>query len=384
MGRARGGEFRPAAWRTLAGLAPRALAFALAFALAPAPVRAHDGLENQIARATAELLRSPDDPDLMLRRGDLLLLNGQPLAALEDYAGAGELRPGLELGARRARALLATGDAEAAERELDAHLQRHPADVQARLTRAEARTRLGRDAEAVADYEEAISEIEAAVKSRAMNPGPANPGATGASAIGPGGAGPNGGGSGPESTAASTAPAPVAPQAYLDRARAQERAGRPEDAVRGLDAAMAEIGPAASLQLEAIELEVRAGAFDRALARLDQVSAAATRKEEWLWRKGTILMRAGRADQARAAWGEALRAAESAPEGRKRGKAHRELIEKIRAALDTAETTASPTAGQTAGKPAGKPETQTAVQTTTEVASKKSAREEPNPETPKP
>ncbi len=75
------------------------------------------------------------------------------------------------------------------------------------------------------------------------------------------------------------------PDDVLDAARALRRAGASRHAVRVLDHAMARLGPLASFQQAAIEVEIDERRFDAALARLDMLLARNPRHGAWQIRR---------------------------------------------------------------------------------------------------
>jgi predicted negative regulator of RcsB-dependent stress response len=121
----------------------------------------------------------------------------------------------------------------------------------------------------------------------------------------------------------------------LERAQALASAGdgHVAEALRSLDEGVAELGPVVTLQLLAIELELRRKTYDAALARLDAVAAQSPRKETWLERRGQILASAGRAAEAGEAFVAALAAVEALPPPRRRVRAVIELEARLRTAL---------------------------------------------------
>ena len=125
------------------------------------------------------------------------------------------------------------------------------------------------------------------------------------------------------------------PELFVERAAAIAAGGAPHtrEALGGLDEAVARYGPLVTLQLPAIELELREGRYDAALARLETIAAQTARQESWLARRGDILLRAGRAEEARAAYAAALAALESLPAPRRRTRAVADLETRVRAAL---------------------------------------------------
>ena len=72
-----------------------------------------------------------------------------------------------------------------------------------------------------------------------------------------------------------------------------------EPAIQGLDQGAAEFHGAITLQLLAVELEVERRNWDSALARLAEIEANSTRKESWLARRGDVLVKADRPQEAR-------------------------------------------------------------------------------------
>src|SRR3569832_1367650 len=124
------------------------------------------------------------------------------------------------------------------------------------------------------------------------------------------------------------------PELYLERACVL--AGNEQqitEALRGLDEGIARLGPIVTLQLAAIDLELRRKNYDAALTRLDQITAQSERKEAWLIRRGEILKVAGRDDEARAAFNAALVAIESLPAGHRQSRSVTALELRARSAL---------------------------------------------------
>jgi tetratricopeptide (TPR) repeat protein len=123
------------------------------------------------------------------------------------------------------------------------------------------------------------------------------------------------------------------PDDYLHRMRAQLAAGRNEAALGGLDEGIARLGPIASLELPAIDLEREARRWDQALARLERLAAQAERKETFLDRRGQLLLEAGRREEARRAFRAALDAIAALPEPQRRAPATAELAARLRRQL---------------------------------------------------
>jgi predicted negative regulator of RcsB-dependent stress response len=103
--------------------------------------------------------------------------------------------------------------------------------------------------------------------------------------------------------------------------------------LRGLDEGINKLGPVVTLQLAAIDLELRRKNYDGALARLEQITAQSGRKETWLVKRGEILKLAGRDDEARAAFNAALVAIEALPPAYRQSRAVTALELRARSAL---------------------------------------------------
>lgn len=248
----------------------------------------HEGLDQQIARATLEIESHPGRADLRLRRADLHRVHEDWAAAAADYDQAARLDPGLaavHLG--RARLWLAFGDAARAKSSADLFLAKEPDHADGLLERARALSRLGRSTESVEDFTRAIGRLAA-----------------------------------------------PPPEIFLERAAAQRAQGRLEDAVRGLDEGIRALGAVVSLRLAALDLDVELRRYDSALARVLEIESRAERKDSWLVRRGEILLLAGRRDEAREAYRAALASIEGLPAGRRTAPFTRELEQKVRASLE--------------------------------------------------
>lgn len=216
---------------------------------------AHGPLVEQIAQVSREIEADPANAQLYLRRGELRRVHEEWGAALADYGRAKVLAPAEDrIDFLRGRALQEAGRPGEAKAALDFYLARHPADVEALVARARALRAFGEHRAAADDYGLALE----------RTPGPD-------------------------------------PDLYLQRAQTQLAAGDLAAAVEGIDSAIARLGPLASLQLFAVELDMRQGRIDGALARLDRVASRSARRETWHARRGEILALAGRPAEARAA-----------------------------------------------------------------------------------
>jgi len=251
---------------------------------------AHGDLHESIVAVTAEIEKSPQDGALYLRRAMLHAAHEDVRPAEADFARAEALKAdasAIWLG--RGRLQLAVGRLAEARATLDQLLAREPHHVEALVTRARARARL-RDAEAAAaDF-----------------------------------------------TAAIAASGHPEPEYFLERAevRASMEPPRYEEAIRSLDDGLKRLGEGVlTLQLAAIDLEVEAGRIEAALSRIDRVAATAVRKESWLTRRGDLLAGAGRTDEARRAYEQALAALAILPARARATRTMADLEMRIRMAL---------------------------------------------------
>jgi predicted Zn-dependent protease len=106
-------------------------------------------------------------------------------------------------------------------------------------------------------------------------------------------------------------------------------------ALKGLDDGIKRLGPLVTLQLFAIDAELKQGNYDGALARVDSIAARSPRKETWLARRGEILKQAGKPQEARKAYTDALAALQTLPPTRRNVPAMQELARRIQKEIDT-------------------------------------------------
>lgn len=255
------------------------------------PACGHGDVHERIEAVTAEIGKSPGQGALYLRRAALHAEHEDIKAAAADYDRAESLHADLvAVWLGRAKLQLATGRPADACATLDPLLAREPRHVDALVTRARAKAAL-RDTEgAAADF-----------------------------------------------TAGIAASARPDPEHYLERAAVLAEATPPrwEEAIRGLDDGLHRLGAGVvTLQLAAIDLESRAGRLDEALARVDQATTTAPRKETWLVRRGDLLSQARRPAEARAAYEQALGATAALPPRIRNTRAITDLEAQARKALD--------------------------------------------------
>jgi tetratricopeptide (TPR) repeat protein len=248
----------------------------------------HGDLHEHIARVEQQIAASPADAGLYLRRAELHRQHQDWERAERDYHRALELVPDhAEAPWMRARAQVESGKAALALAALDRFLERHPEHPSARLTRARAAMALGRFGTAVEDYALALDRLPA-----------------------------------------------VEPDLFLERRDAQQRAGIPLHAqLAGIELALQRLGPVPSLEDAALELELRTGAFEAALARLDRQAEASARKDRWHYRRGLALAQAGRLAQAADAFRAALVEIDKLPPHLRATRASMTLLEQLHGEL---------------------------------------------------
>ena len=76
----------------------------------------------------------------------------------------------------------------------------------------------------------------------------------------------------------------------------------------GLDDGIADLNQPVTLQLLAIELELRRNRHSAALVRIDSLAARSKRQETWSLRRAEVFESAGRLDEARGAYAATLEA----------------------------------------------------------------------------
>lgn len=263
----------------------------LGLAIAP-PALAHVALDEQIGELTHRIQHQPNDATLYLRRGELHRIRREWDAAVSDYETARRIDPEMaSVDLCLGRLLLETDRPAQARAALDRFLSRRPDHAEGLVFRARSQEMMGDHLAAAADLTRAIER--------------------------------------------SAPPERPRPEYYLDRARALMAAGEAhlDEALHGLDAGLERLGEPVTLVLSAIELEVKAGRYDAALARVDRIATRAARKEIWLGRRAEILELAGRLDEARRCHEQTLEAIESLPSARRGAAAVLELESSARASL---------------------------------------------------
>jgi predicted Zn-dependent protease len=250
---------------------------------------AHGPIHEQIEEVTRHIQREPRNAELYLKRAELYRIHREWDSASSDYQKARNLDPKLEtVDFLAGRMLLESEKFEQARILLDRYLSKHPDEPEPLLVRARVKAALGKNRESAEDYTRAIARY----------------------------------------------PEPR-PDHYIERARALAAAGDRgvEEAIAGLDEGIQKLGPTITLELLAIDLQVKVKRYDAALSRLDSILARSPRKETWLVRKAEILAQAGRKQEAREEFARALSALESLPPQYRSTRAMAELEKRCKTAI---------------------------------------------------
>src|SRR5215203_2494306 len=186
---------------------------------------AHEGLHEQIVAVSAKIHRDPKNASLYLQRGELYRLHRNWTRAAADYDQAARLQPDLKIvDLARGKMLFEAGKYQRAKVALDRFISWQSGNFEGLVTRARVFAKIGARSDAIRDFTHALSQA-------------------------------------PE------------PELYLERAQVtalDEK--RIAEALSGLDEGINRLGPLATLQLTAIDLELRRHNYDGALNRLDQIA----------------------------------------------------------------------------------------------------------------
>jgi tetratricopeptide (TPR) repeat protein len=247
---------------------------------------AHEELSLQIGEISAQIRQTPNDANLYLRRAELNRTDARWKEAERDYLKAKKLAPEMDA-ADFGLALLYydTHRFDHSLKVLNQFLGKHPQHAKALVTRARILKRRG-------DWHQAVEDYSMSLENDAD------------------------------------------PAVYIERADLLKSQNRIDEAISGLDKGIAALGPAVTLELAAIQLELQLRHYDSALRRLDLIASQAERKEIWLVERADILRTASRNEEAKRNYHDALDAISGLSDSKKNTKATRELEQKIHTALE--------------------------------------------------
>lgn len=209
--------------------------------LCPVFALAHGDLDQRIQGLSLELAKDATQAELWLKRASLYRQHGELAAALSDVREALQLKPDWPAAQLQlARILLDLQRHAPARVAADVCLARDPGNPDALVIRSRCYTHLG-------DTNAAISDLSAVLA----------------------------GGDRPQ------------PDLYLERAHLQVAQGLWMDAVNGLDEGMERLGKTPSLAFPALDYECKAGEFEAALARLEELQRFMSR-EQYLTQKARL------------------------------------------------------------------------------------------------
>ena len=241
------------------------MAAAVALALAwTAPASAHPDTPRRLEEVARELITRPGAPDLLFRRGCLLLDEeyADYPQALADLTAALQAPEIADVRLFRGTALLRLGRLKEALEDLDRFVRDQPRDARGYERRFEARLAAGRRREALRDLEAAI-EIEPRT------------------------------------------------DLYSRLAAAHAEDGEPARAVRVYEDGVRRLGRPLELVVALVDLATRERLHEKALEWLAVLEAEGGRPERWRLARAEVLEAAGRAADARALYQEVIRLLEA-------------------------------------------------------------------------
>ena len=234
--------------------------FALcAFAVPPA--MAEDDVLEALETINRRLADTPKDPALLVQRSQLYTLRAQYDLAVADLNQADQLGGLPTLQYEKAKLFLTAGWNETGLEHANKYVAANPNDYQGYLVRARLLAKLNRYPESADDYFRVME------KNR-------------------------------DTTL----------EIFIEGAKAvtTEDGAHLSQALKMLEQGISRIGPVVTLQTAALEAELRQNQWDAALARVDKITAAMPRKDSWIAKRGDILVKAGRYDEARKTYQQAL------------------------------------------------------------------------------
>lgn len=125
---------------------------------------------------------------------------------------------------------------------------------------------------------------------------------------------------------------PVEPDSVLFAVAAFRQGGNIDQALAVLQTGIERLGPLAALHEQALELEMLSGRYDAALRRVEEMLAGNQRLAFLLYQKGVILKALARQDEAKLAFDDGLRAIANLPADKQKTP----VLEKLKASLQQA------------------------------------------------
>ncbi len=216
----------------------------------------HGAYHDVVAALSAELQRNPNDAALRYKLAEAHAGHEDWRACIREIKLVERLAPSVyPTDFLRGFALHLAGKDEEAKKVLDVFLAGSPRHQDALTTRGRVMVKLGRPAEAAADFQRAVD--------------------------------------------LATVPQP---DMIVELATCHVQAGKIQEACASIDAGLKAAGDVPSLLLCALEIETKAGAWDAALGRIDALQKSAPREESWMARRAELLHQAGRSDESLTAW----------------------------------------------------------------------------------
>ncbi len=235
--------------------------------VAPKNAHAHGELLIRIAAATSEIEAATNHfGELYLKRGELYREDQNWTGAASDYDRAEQLDPILPVRFYRAKMLDDSGQLEPSLSLFTKILKRDPRNGEALIGRARVFVKLGDSELAIVDFRNGLSAL----------------------------------------------PSPR-PEYFLELARTLAADKNSSEALGALDQGIERLGNLTTLQSYALELELEQKDYPSALDRLDTIIKDAPRKENWLARRGDILLQTGQPVEARKSYVAALDAVKLLP-----------------------------------------------------------------------
>ena len=231
------------------------------------PCSAHQQIGLKLDQLNAEITEHPNDAELYVQRSDLYRLNREWALAEADLETAVGLTPDdPDLQFYLGRLWFEAGRPAPARSALDRFIAARPGHVPGLVIRGRALGALGDRLAAAADYDRVIARLD-----------------------------------------------PPEPEHYLQRARwlVAEGGAHVDAGLRGIDEAIARLGPLVTLIEFAIDVETGRGRYVAALARFASLPDVLAGRPDWLARRGDVLHAAGRVHEASTAYADALAAIEA-------------------------------------------------------------------------